>query len=126
VVAGTTFAVLFVAVYLLLPGYHRRFGLRGQVRRHLASAAPLPVVCYPHRWDSVSFYLQREDVQAFAPSRRGELTARLAERPRTLVFVKSGESLGELLGALPPGFEFARCGREGGFVKAGVVRRRGG
>ncbi len=124
--AATMFVVLSVGLYHVLPGYHRKFGLRGQVRRHLAlvSAGRLPVVCYPHRWDSVSFYLQRDDVEAYGPSQREEMIAGLRARPRTLLFVKSDGSLRELLRALPPALEFVPCGRQGGFVTAGLVRRR--
>jgi hypothetical protein len=123
-VAAATFVVLFVGVYVLLPGYHRRFGLRGQVRRHqvLGADARVAVVCYPHRWDSVSFYLQRQDVQAFSPGRREEMIRELEARPLTLLFVKSDHSLGEVRAALPPGLEFVPCGRQGSVVTAGVVR----
>jgi 4-amino-4-deoxy-L-arabinose transferase-like glycosyltransferase len=130
--AGTMLALALVAVDRVLPGYHRKFALRGQVRRHrdLAGDARLPVVCYPHRWDSVSFYLQRQDVTAYDPAHRGELLAALRASPRTLVFVKSERSrdgcpLEDLLGALPPSLELVPRGRKGSVVTVGVVRRVG-
>ena len=70
--AGVVFGVLFVSLEQWLPGYHRQFGMRGQVRRH-RDLQNLPVACYPHRWDSVSFYLQRDDVKTFSLADRQAL-----------------------------------------------------
>jgi dolichol-phosphate mannosyltransferase len=124
--ALTMFGLLLAAITQIAPGYHRKFGLRGQVRRHrdLAADPRLLVLCYPHRWDSVSFYLGRDDVQAFTPARRADLLEALQARPGALVFVKSDHSLRDLVGALPPGLEFVPRGRSGSVVTAGVVRRR--
>ncbi len=120
-----TFLVLLLAVHQILPGYARRFSLRGQVRRHLplAADARLPVFCYPHRWDSVSFYLRRPDVRVYTPGQRRELVKDLRGRPGTLAFIKSDRSLGEVLRCLPPGLEFVPRGRRG-TVTAGMIRPR--
>jgi dolichol-phosphate mannosyltransferase len=124
--ALTMLGLLLVAITQIDPGYHRKFGLRGQVRRHrdLAANGRLPVLCYPHRWDSVSFYLQRDDVRAYDPPHRAEMVAELQARPEALVFVKSDHSLRELVRALPPSLEFVPRGRSGSVVTAGVVRQR--
>jgi dolichol-phosphate mannosyltransferase len=124
--ALTMLCLLLVAITQIDPGYHRKFGLRGQVRRHrdIAADARLPVLCYPHRWDSVSFYLQRDDVRAYDPPHRTEMVAELLARPAALVFVKSDHSLTELMRALPPSLEFVPRGRSGSVVTAGVVRQR--
>jgi 4-amino-4-deoxy-L-arabinose transferase-like glycosyltransferase len=129
--AVTVLALMLLAVTQLLPGYHRRFALRGQVRRHreLAADRRLPVFCYPHRWDSVSFYLQRDDVRAYDPPHRAELLAALRTHREALVFVKcedskSDDARRELVRALPPSLEFVPCGRKGSVVCAGLVRRR--
>lgn len=120
------FAVAFTGVHQVLPGYARRFSLRGQVRRLNGDEqlAKLPVFCYPHRWDSVSFYLRRDDVQAFTPDRRAEMIAELQRWPEVLVFVKSDKWLDDLLSHLPSCLEFIPQRRQG-FVTAGRVRRRG-
>ncbi|MCI0460866.1 MAG: glycosyltransferase family 39 protein [Gemmataceae bacterium] len=121
--AAVVFAVFLTAICEVLPGYHRRFGLRGQVRCHRALAAEpgVAVVCYPRRWDSVSFYLGRDDVRVYGTAERAELFADLSERPTTLVFV-SCRHLEEFRAALPAGLEFAAHGRAGGFAVAGIVR----
>lgn len=120
---SVTFALLLVGVHELLPGYAHKFSLRSQVRpqRELSWDPAVPVVCYPHRWDSVSFYLKRDDVRVFPADRRGELVAELLAHPGTLVFVKSGPHLRDLVRALPPHVEFiSRAAGE--IVTAGVVQ----
>jgi dolichol-phosphate mannosyltransferase len=122
VCAAVTFAVLLAGVHAGLPDYHRKFGLRGLVRRHraLADDATLAVYCYPHRWDSVSFYLGRDDVRACGD--RAALAAALAEHPQALVFVKGPRGLDELRSVLPASLELVPCGRQGSFVAVGLVR----
>jgi 4-amino-4-deoxy-L-arabinose transferase-like glycosyltransferase len=119
---AATFAVLLVGVYDLLPAYARKFSLRGQVRP-LADEAALPVVCYPRRWDSVSFYLRRDDVRVFASDELPELIEALRGCRETVVFVKSGAPLDALLAGLPPGMEFLTEGRQG-TLTVGRVRDR--
>src|SRR5207245_3727805 len=87
--AGTVFVLMLVAVVELLPAYHRRFSLRGQVRRHVDEAAGIPVACYPRRWDSVSFYLDRLDVQVYAAAEQEDMHADLARHERVHVLVKN-------------------------------------
>jgi dolichol-phosphate mannosyltransferase len=122
---AVTFTVLFAGVHLLLPSYARRFSLRGQVRPHIALGRDpqVPVMCYPHRWDSVSFYLRRNDVRVYTPERRQRLMADLAAQPQALVFVKSDHSYQDLLRDLPPMLEFMPRGRRGTVV-VGLVRYR--
>jgi dolichol-phosphate mannosyltransferase len=122
---ATTFALLLTAVYGLLPGYARRFSVRGQVRPlvEVAGGRTLPVVCYPRRWESVSFYLQRNDVRVFTATEFPQLVEALRSQPETLVFVKSGAPLDELLAELPAGLEFVQQGRQG-TLTAGRVRWR--
>jgi dolichol-phosphate mannosyltransferase len=109
---AATFAVLFIGVYGLLPAYARKFSLRGQVRP-LADEAAVPVVCYPRRWDSVNFYLRRDDVRVYTPAELPELLAELRGRRETVVFVKSGAPLDALLAGLPADMEFVELGRQG-------------
>jgi dolichol-phosphate mannosyltransferase len=120
-----TFAVLLLALHLFLPGYARKFSMRGQVRPYAALCRDLqfPVVCYPRSWDSVSFYLQRDDVRVYTPDRRQDLIADLRANPRTLAFIKSDHSLDELLRDLPGSMEFVPDGRQGN-VAVGWVRPR--
>jgi dolichol-phosphate mannosyltransferase len=122
---AATFAVLLAASQEVLPGYTRKFSVRGQVRPQAERSADprIPVVCYPHRWDSVSFYLGRNDVRAYAPERRAQLIADLRAQPETLVFIKSDRSLAELLHDLPPSLEFVPQGKSE-IVTVGVVRPR--
>lgn len=122
VCAAATFLVLLGTLHEGLPGYARRFSLRGQVRRY-ADASPGPVACYPHRWDSVNFYLQRDDIQVYTPEERDRMMADLQRSPATLVFVKSDRWLNDLTHHLPASLEFVPEGRQG-FVTVGWVRSR--
>jgi dolichol-phosphate mannosyltransferase len=123
--ALASFLLVFVGVQQFLPSYARRFSLRGQVRplESLCRDSRLPVVCYPRRWDSVSFYLKRNDVRTYTTQQRQQLLELLRQKPRTLVFVKSDGSHQELLQALPGWLQFVPQGRQG-TVRVGLVQRR--
>jgi dolichol-phosphate mannosyltransferase len=123
--AAATFAVLFLSVHLVLPQYARRFSMREQVQPYaeLCHDLPVPVICYPRCWDSVSFYLGRQDVRVYTPDRRRQLIADLRANPRTLAFIKSDHSLHELLRDLPASMEFVPDGSQGN-VAVGWVRPR--
>jgi 4-amino-4-deoxy-L-arabinose transferase-like glycosyltransferase len=119
-----TFGVVLAGFHQLLPSYARQYSLRGLVRRHATAAEQcLPVATYPRRWDSVSYYLQRDDVQAYTPDRRAELVADLQAAGQTLVFVKDERWLAEFLALLPASLEFAPHGRQG-YVRVGIVQPR--
>jgi 4-amino-4-deoxy-L-arabinose transferase-like glycosyltransferase len=120
-----TFALLLLAVHGLLPSYYHKFSMRSQVRCVTAAASrpEVPAVCYPHHWDSISFYLGRQAVRSYSHAQRDRLMEGLRRRPETLVFVKSGPALDELLRSLPPSLEFVPKGRAR-TVTAGLVRRR--
>ena len=107
-----TAMLLVLTAHSLLPNYHRRFGLRGQVRRHFEQAQDLRVVCYPKRWDSVSFYLQR-------PADLPENLNQFVVNEPALLFIKRG-----FLDELPAGLEFIPCGRQGGNVLVGLMKRK--
>jgi 4-amino-4-deoxy-L-arabinose transferase-like glycosyltransferase len=118
-----TFVLLLLCIQCLLPGYYRRFSMRAQVQSILDRADHVPVVCYPHSWDSIHFYLQRDDVRSFRRDELAHLLAELHERPETLVFVKSGTALTDLLRGLPPSLEFVSQSQSR-TVTAGLVRQR--
>jgi len=120
---AATFAVLFVALHLILPGYARKFSMREQVRplANLVEGPDIQVICYPRGWDSVGFYLRRDDVRVYTPTERQQLVADLRAKPRTLAFIKSDRSLDEFLHNLPSSMEFIPQGRTGS-VTAGWVR----
>jgi hypothetical protein len=127
---AVTFVVLWTALNYLQPGYARKFSLRAQVRlpRELALDPQLPVACYPHRWDSVSFYLRRDDVQVYTPTNRHHLWADLRRRaPAMVVFVKSDDPhqrfLREFERDLPAALEFVPLNQHG-LVTAGILRPR--
>jgi len=122
VCGAATFLVLIVALHELLPNYARRFSMRGQVRRHVEDV-DVPVACYPRRWDSISFYLQRDDVRVYKPEESEQLFTELQARPRTLVYIKTVRWLDEFQRALPESLEFVPEGRQG-FVTTGWVQPR--
>jgi 4-amino-4-deoxy-L-arabinose transferase-like glycosyltransferase len=119
----TTFSLLLLTIHLILPGYYRKFSLREQVRSVRDASAAIPVVCYPHAWDSILFYLGRRDVAIYGPDERVRLIADLQSAPETLVFVKSGAALEDLQRCLPSSIEFvpSSCGE---IATAGIVRAR--
>jgi 4-amino-4-deoxy-L-arabinose transferase-like glycosyltransferase len=123
--AAATFGVLFLAVQLLLPGYARKFSLRGDLRpqARLCADPAVPVASYPRGWDSVGFYLRRSDVRVFTPGQSDELIALVRARPETVVVVKSDGALEELRRVLPASVEFVARGRRG-TVTVGRVRPR--
>ncbi len=120
VCGAATFAVLFAGVVVLQPGYNRQFSLRDCLRDVPRSPA-LSVVCYPQRWDSVSFYLPQANVHAYGVRERDQLLENLRTHPGTLLLAKSGPPLDELMRELPGSVEIIRHGR-GGAVTAGWVR----
>ena len=121
--AGAVFVLLLAGTHGLLPAYHERFGIRDQV---LAQREPTdgasPVACYPKRWDSVSFYLQR-DVDAVTTGEENELFKGLDKDGQRLLFVKT-QALPKLLKALPAEWEFVPRGQPGATVMVGVLRRK--
>jgi 4-amino-4-deoxy-L-arabinose transferase-like glycosyltransferase len=119
--AGMTAVALILASYVMLPDYHSRFALRAVVRPHVGLARHIAVVCYPRRWDSVSFYLGRE-VACFGAEELGQLIGRMHDA-ETLLFVKSGNVFDDMLRALPQDLEFVPRGRQGANVRVGLVQR---
>src|SRR5205807_10246491 len=98
--AAAVFAVLFAGVYGLLPAYNRHFAFRAGLHAHaeeLDGGDAPRVACYPQRWDSASFYLPHADVRAYASGERGRLVDDLRARPDTLLLIKAGRALDELL-----------------------------
>jgi dolichol-phosphate mannosyltransferase len=124
-----TLVILTVSLHQVLPGYERKFSLRHHVRprKEMMLEPQGPVACYPHRWESVSFYLQRDDVRVYPHDSRQQFIADLRKQSSTLVFVKSddthGQPLRELLQELPASMEFVPQGPQG-IVTAGFIRRR--
>jgi 4-amino-4-deoxy-L-arabinose transferase-like glycosyltransferase len=124
--AGVAFVALQLAVLTLLPGYNRNFALRDELRRHtsFADSSRLPLVCYPQRFDSVSFYLPDRPVHTFGPHQQDELLTHLQAHPGTLLVVKSGQVLEELLRNLPPTVGFHAQARKGAITVAIIGRAR--
>jgi len=120
--ALAAFAFLFLAAHVLLPGHYRKFSLRAQVQS-FQDCPEIPVVCHPHHCDSVSFYLGHRDIRSYGRDERDRLIADLSGRPETIVFVKSGQVLNDLLEQLPDSLEFTPRGRAS-WMTAGLVRRR--
>ena len=99
--------------------------MRGQVCSiaSMSCKAQIPVVCYPRRWDSVSFYLRRDDVVVYTAEMRARLMAALRDQARALAFIKSDHSLNEFLRDLPDTLEFVPQGRQGQVTAGWIVPR---
>jgi 4-amino-4-deoxy-L-arabinose transferase-like glycosyltransferase len=132
--AWTSWAGCAVLVFLVLgfgqrtwlPDYHERFGLRRQVEISAAyeQEENLPIVTYPKRWDSISFYSKRVNVESYTPADFAQLMHDLHKHGKALVFVKREGSLGDLLRALPDHLEVEMLGREEDYIAVALVRPR--
>jgi 4-amino-4-deoxy-L-arabinose transferase-like glycosyltransferase len=121
----TAFGLLLLSIHLIFPAYHRKFSLRAQVRsvRNASCREEVPIVCYPHAWDSINFYLGRQDVRTYGPSERDRLITDLQDAPETVMFVKTGPALDDLLRRFPPSLQFVPSSH-GEIATAGIVRLR--
>ena len=63
----------------------------------------LRVVCYPQRYDSVSFYLPDADVRVYTAEQKHVMLRDLRDNDGTLLLIKSGRVLNELLAEWPEG-----------------------
>ncbi len=124
------FLVMFTlqlgAIQQLLPKYNRRFALRGLVRRQadLARQSRVPVMCYPKRWDSVSFYLRRHDVRAFNGNQLHRMIEELKAQPKVMVVVRADQSLQQFLEKLPNHLEWIPSSHQRRGVCLGIIRNR--
>lgn len=114
---GVVFGILAVGVGWWLPGYSERFSVP---REPLANVSG-PVFCHPHRWESVTFHLGREDVRVIGD--RDQFLAAVRECPGAVLVIRAGPELTEFVNALPPGLRFVECARTA-LVAVGVVRPR--
>jgi Dolichyl-phosphate-mannose-protein mannosyltransferase len=120
------FLVLAFGQRTWLPDYHERFGLRRQVEitSEYEQEEDLPIITYPKRWDSVSFYSKRVNVESYTPADLAQLMHDLHKHGKALVFVKREGSLRELLKAMPEHLEVEMLGREEDYVAVALVRPR--
>jgi dolichol-phosphate mannosyltransferase len=125
IAALTSFIVLFAGIQLLLPEYNRRFALRTHLRAEVGDRGldRLTVICYPQRWDSVSFYLPDAEVKVFAAKERHQLLAELRDQPCVLLAARAGRSLNEIVSGLPDELEFVSRSTDAAVV-VGWVRPR--
>jgi 4-amino-4-deoxy-L-arabinose transferase-like glycosyltransferase len=120
------FVVMLVGVHVHLPAYNDLFSLRGKLRKvaGIAEREGRPIVCYPQRYESLSFYLPNGRVQVFGAHQKAELLTYLRANPGTLLLVKSGPVLERLLAALPEGIEYHTADRRAA-IQVGRVQARG-
>ncbi|MSR30554.1 MAG: glycosyltransferase [Gemmataceae bacterium] len=120
-----TFLFLWLGVREILPAYNNAFSLRGHLREHLrlGQGAPEVVVCYPHRWDSIPFYLPGARIQTFGNGEKEKMIEFLRGRNDTLVLVRSGRERRELVQMLPSQLEF-QTSMNPGSITVGWVRKK--
>lgn len=123
--ATAMFLLLFAAAECVLPVYAGWYSLRDQLLPHVAQADAkgAAVMCYPHGWDAVPFYLQRGDVRVFRPNQLADMMSALERQPCSLVIVKTDDSLKQFIEALPESLEFVRSSWEP-TVAVGWVQHR--
>jgi hypothetical protein len=124
--AAMMFFFLYVGQRAFLPDYHDRFGLRRQVQAagEYEQEEQLPILTYPKRWDSVSFYSRRDDVESYTPVERARLIDDLKAHGKAIVFLRRDRSFQELLDSLPAEMEIEFLGRKSDYVAVGVIRKR--
>ena len=102
-----------MACWEVLPGYHEGFSLRGHLRQAIkyrvqpedlafaSNGRPVELVCYPHRWDSAAFYLPKAKMVVFGPSELPAMENYLRANPESLLLMKPGAALRNLLAKFP-------------------------
>jgi 4-amino-4-deoxy-L-arabinose transferase-like glycosyltransferase len=120
--AGMTWLLLLGGVQMLLPAYNSQFALRQHLHAHEEElqSGQVPVICTPHRLDSVSFYLPQAQVKVFSAEQRTELLHELQAHPESLLLVKSGRLIQELLRELPESMEVVPRNPQGAVLVAWV------
>jgi 4-amino-4-deoxy-L-arabinose transferase-like glycosyltransferase len=122
--AMLVFLVLLLGQRFWLPDYHERFALRRQVElvAEYEQEESLAIVSYPRRWDSISFYAQRNDVESYTFAQIEKLRNDLHAHGKALIFIQGEQSMHELLEALPAELE----GRQPlhGRVIVGLIKLR--
>jgi hypothetical protein len=124
--AAVVFLVLGIGQRTWLPDYHQRFGLRRQVEISSAyeQEEELPIVTFPKRWDSVSYYMQRDDVESYQPANFAQMWHDLHKHGKSLIFVRREESLRDLMNAMPDHLELVMLGRKEDYVMVALVQPR--
>jgi dolichol-phosphate mannosyltransferase len=121
--AAIVLAQSLAGVQWILPRYAERFSLRREV---LAAKDAVPasarIICYPRGWDSVSFYLRRDDATVFAKEQRAQLLDCVQAHPEALIFLRDGDDAKMLLAELPPTLVYVEHGRQGNIVVGRVNR----
>lgn len=103
--AATTLAIGVGMVYWL-PVYSEQFSVEAVVNDARSSATETPIVCYGHGWDSIGFYLERDDVRTFLGPGREAIATELAKHPRTIVFISTRRDGGDFSDRLPDGMRY--------------------
>jgi len=111
--AASCFALILSVIDVVLPEYHERFALRTDVAaiERITAHEPLPIMCYPKRWDSVSFYLKCDNL----------LCRRPADLTTDIVLVVKNKNLKDVEAAFG-NYEFTVHARNR--VCVGVLRKR--
>lgn len=124
-VGGATAVFAGFAVHEILPEYAQRFSMRHPLQMHAWRIPPADsaIYCYPHRFDSVSFYARGTEVHGFHRGERPTLIATLESRPRSLIVVQT-KYLEEVLHDLPPALEFIKHQEEPNITILEVRQRR--
>jgi 4-amino-4-deoxy-L-arabinose transferase-like glycosyltransferase len=105
IVAAVSLAIV-IGTLGWMPRYTREFSIAEVVKAVNDVPANVPIVCYGQSWDSVGFYLQRNNVVTLLGERRAELTSIAGQNERTLVFISNKSAGDDFAACLPPGRMF--------------------
>jgi 4-amino-4-deoxy-L-arabinose transferase-like glycosyltransferase len=90
-----SFLILCAGHYVAIPWFarfHSPMSHAAEVERFCEDPS-MPVVCYPRNYDSVSFYLRRDDLKTFRSKETHLLIQFLRDQPRTVVLFSHRHSL---------------------------------
>ena len=126
--AGAMALFLLGGVQFFLPAYNRLFALRDDLKAYAAEKplTQLHIICYPLRFDSASYYLPNASVESYRADQRDEMLRKLETCDQTLLLIKSGHTLEELLLCLPPSLSYETRSTPRAAITVAVIRTRKG
>jgi 4-amino-4-deoxy-L-arabinose transferase-like glycosyltransferase len=119
------FCAVLAALYFGLPRHATTFAMRKELHRiaRALDGMEAALLSYPRGWDSVSFYLGRDDGRIYHPQTAALLARDLTLLPKTFAVIKSGKPFQDFRRSLPRELTFVPV-LESNQITAGWVRHR--
>jgi 4-amino-4-deoxy-L-arabinose transferase-like glycosyltransferase len=119
---GLAFAVLLIGHHVLMPWYanYRSPMAKAEEVARLCGDPEATLICHPRPCDSVSFYLQRDDLRHYRSKEMEPFVHFLLERPRTVVLFTHRHSLEGFHHFLPANLHVTEVSHQGLGKMAGL------